>query len=149
VNSEGILVGYRWFDALRVQPLFEFGHGLSYTTFSYSGLQVRPRGDGHDVSFVLRNTGARTGADVPQVYIGRAAGSPVPMPPRALAGFRRVVLTPGQARRVRIHIGARELSFWSTPQQRWVVANGRRRVWVGPSSRVLPLRGTTTATTAR
>jgi beta-glucosidase len=149
VNSEGILVGYRWYDALRVRPLFEFGHGLSYTTFAYSDLLVRPRGDGHDVSFIVRNTGARTGADVPQVYLGPAAGSPVPMPQRALAGFRRVVLRPGQARRVRVHVGARELSYWSSEQQRWVVASGRRNVWVGPSSRELPLRGRTTATTAR
>jgi hypothetical protein len=67
--SEGVLVGYRWYDAKGIVPLFPFGHGLSYTTFAYSELTVRPRGDGFDVSFRVRNSGAVAGAEVAQVYV--------------------------------------------------------------------------------
>ncbi len=97
--SEGIAVGYRWYDQQNIQPLFPFGHGLSYTRFQYSKLAVKRSGDGVDVTFTLRNTGSRKGAEVPQVYLGPVDNPPVPMASKSLAGFQRVELEPGRSRR--------------------------------------------------
>jgi beta-glucosidase len=139
--SEGIFVGYRWYDAQDIAPLFPFGHGLSYTRFSYSGLSVSPGLDGGlDVSFVVSNTGQRAGVAVPQVYLG-AGGAPagVQMAERALVGFARLELRPGDACLVRVHVGRPQLSYWSPAEHRWVVASGERSIDVGASSRDLRL----------
>jgi beta-glucosidase len=144
--SEGIFVGYRWYDQNKIAPLFPFGHGLSYTTFQYSGLKVAPAGDGADVSFQIRNTGKVRGAEVAQVYLERPAAGDVPLPPRALAGFSRVSLAPGEARAVKVHIGRRQLSYWSTDQKAWLKVPGARGVAVGSSSRDLRLNGPLAAT---
>jgi beta-glucosidase len=141
--SEGIFVGYRWYDEQGIQPLFAFGQGLSYTRFAYSGLDVRPGlHGGIDVSFVVRNVGPRSGSDVPQVYLG--AGSVpdgVQMAVRQLVGFARVTLGPGDARLVRVHVGRRWLSYWSPTEHGWVVSGGERSIDVGASSRDLRLHG--------
>ena len=139
--SEGILVGYRWYDAKRIEPLFPFGHGLSYTTFAYDSLSVRPERDGVDVSFIVRNTGRRAGAEVAQVYLGAVAGAPVPMAPQALAGFQRVSLNPGESRRLTVHIEGRTLSSWFESGHAWHRVPGTRVVAVGTSSRDIRLRG--------
>jgi beta-glucosidase len=138
VYSEGIAVGYRWYDQRSIEPLFPFGHGLSYTRFEYSDLAV----SGSDVSFTVKNAGPRAGAEVAQVYLGPPDNAPVPMVAKALAGFERVELGPGQSRRVTVHIGARELSYWSTERHDWVVAAGRRPVYIGASSRDIRQRMT-------
>lgn len=139
--SEGIFVGYRWYDAQHIAPLYPFGAGLSYTTFSYSGLRVRAsqHDDGYDVSFEVRNTGARSGTEVPQVYLGAPPAPAAPMADSALVGFQRVTLGAGQSAHLSIHIGPRQLSYWSTAQQDWVVAGGQRAVRVGSSSRDIRL----------
>ncbi|MCK2218997.1 glycoside hydrolase family 3 C-terminal domain-containing protein [Actinomadura sp. ATCC 31491] len=136
--SEGVFVGYRHYDAHGIEPLFPFGHGLSYTRFGYSGLSVRPAGDGLSVSFTLANTGRREGVEVAQVYLTPPAGPPVPMPPRQLAAFARVRLAPGERRRVTVTVPGRALRYWG--DGRWVRAAGRRAVEVGASSRDLRLR---------
>jgi beta-glucosidase len=143
--SEGIAVGYRWYDQQSIQPLFPFGHGLSYTRFEYSQLAVKRRGDGVDVTFTLRNAGSRRGAEVAQAYIGPPAGGPVEFAPKSLAGFVRISLAPGQSRQVVIHIGARALSYWSTATHDWVMAEGSRPIYVGSSSRDIRLRGSISA----
>jgi beta-glucosidase len=136
--SEGLQIGYRWFDAQERAPLFPFGHGLSYTTFAYSGLSVRNTGDGATATFTLRNTGNRAGAEVAQLYVGfpSAAGEP----PRQLKGFERVSLAPGQAQRVTIRLDARDFSVWDTATHAWQPARGAFTVSVGGSSRSLPLQ---------
>lgn len=133
--SEGIFVGYRFYDANDVEPLFPFGHGLSYTRFRYSDLSVQ----GRHVEFVLRNTGDRTGAEVAQVYVTPPSSAPVPMA-RQLAAFARAELHPGESRRMRLEIPERALSYWSSGG--WRVVPGSREVQVGSSSRDVRLRRT-------
>ncbi len=141
--SEGMFVGYRFFDKEGLAPLFPFGWGLSYTSFRFSKLQVRRAGTGLNVSFSVKNTGHRQGDDVAQVYVGPSPTVPagVQQAVRSLAGFARVVLKPGQTRRMTIHIGPgadlggygdrRAFQYWSTASQSWATAAGARRVWVG------------------
>jgi beta-glucosidase len=140
--SEGIAVGYRWYDRQSIQPLFPFGHGLSYTHFAYSQLSVKRRGGGVDVTFTLRNAGARKGAEVAQAYIGPPASAPVEFAPKSLAGFARIELAPGQSRQVSIHIDGRALSYWSAATHNWAMAKGTREIYLGSSSRDIRLRGT-------
>ncbi|HEY0083390.1 MAG TPA: glycoside hydrolase family 3 C-terminal domain-containing protein, partial [Pyrinomonadaceae bacterium] len=100
--AEGLFVGYRWFDAKRIEPLFPFGHGLSYTRFGYSNLRLVENESGRDpgvaVEFELTNTGAREGAEVAQIYV-RDVESSLPRPPRELKAFHKVSLKPGEKRK--------------------------------------------------
>ena len=143
-TTNGISQGYRWYDRFDATPMFAFGHGLSYTQFQYSGLEINntPSG-GLAVSFVVRNVGRRVGADVPQVYVGAASESPpgVDFAVKQLAGFTRVVLRPGQATRVTVGIDRRDLAYWSIAQHDWAVAGGQRAIFVGASSRDIRLLG--------
>lgn len=139
--DEEIFVGYRWFDAEGVEPLFPFGHGLSYTTFAYSDLDVREGAGGYVVAFTLSNTGDVAGVEVPQLYLGPPASPPVPLPPRALADFQAVQLDPGQSRRVSLEVDGRALSYWSEQEGTWVRLTGPRPVYVGSSSRDIRLEG--------
>lgn len=136
--SEGLQIGYRWFDAQGRAPLFPFGYGLSYTTFAFSDLKVRNTGDGATATFTVRNTGHRAGAEVAQLYLGfpAAAGEP----PRQLKGFERVSLAPGQAQRVTIRLAARDFSVWDTDRHAWRPVAGAFTVFAGDSSRSLPLQ---------
>ena len=136
--SEGLFMGYRWYDQQNINPLFAFGHGLSYTKFRYSDLDVRGAHDGRlDVRFKVRNVGRATGDEVPQVYLGPSPNAPagVQQAVRKLVQFDRVTLRPGEQRRLTLHVDARELSYWSTAQQRWIRGTGRRDVYLGSSSR--------------
>jgi beta-glucosidase len=138
--SEGIFVGYRWFDGQDIKPLFPFGHGLSYTTFEYSGLKVaRARDGGLDVSFSIRNTGKTAGDEVAQVYLGPPRNPPKgPMfAPKALVQFERVAIPAGQTKAVALHIELRKLQYWSVATNRWETATGPRTVFVGSSSRLV------------
>jgi beta-glucosidase len=137
--SEGIYVGYRWYDKEKVRPLFPFGHGLSYTTFTYSGLTVRPGRNGLEATFTVTNTGRRTGQEVAQLYVGAAPGVSQPQAVRSLAGYQKISLRPGESRRVRIDVNERQLSYWNSTTHRWTVGTGRRTVSVGSSSADLRL----------
>ncbi|MFF3428111.1 glycoside hydrolase family 3 C-terminal domain-containing protein [Streptomyces sp. NPDC002602] len=139
--TEGVHVGHRWYDAQKVEPLFPFGHGLSYTTWAYEKLVVRAEHGGLRVEFTVRNTGHRKGVEVAQVYLGPAGSLRLDQPVRVLAGYRRLTLAPGQAQRVTLDIDARTLSSWDPDQHTWVVGSGPREVFAGRSSRELPLRG--------
>jgi beta-glucosidase len=138
VYAEKLNMGYRWYDAKNITPMFEFGYGLSYTHFSYSGLSVKHRPDGAiDVSFTVRNDGRMAGAEVPQVYLG------VPYrdePPRRLVGWEKIGLNPGEARHVRITVTPRMQSVWDTSRNGWRYVPGGT-VYVGASSRDIRLQG--------
>ena len=149
--SEGIDVGYRWYDARNLTPLFPFGYGLSYTSFAFSNLRVTPpqlAGRGAPVTVTARvtNTGPVTGAEVAQLYLGdpAAAGEP----PRQLKGFQKVTLRPGQSAVVSFTLDRHDLSYWNDSANGWVVPDGGFRVYVGDSSALsgLPLRGGFTVT---
>jgi beta-glucosidase len=151
--SEGIFVGYRWYDAHHLTPLFPFGYGLSYTRFAFSDLRVSPprrAGQQAQVQVTARvtNTGRVAGSEVAQLYLGDppVAGEP----PRQLKGFQRVTLQPGQSAVVSFTLDAHDLSYWSDAANGWVVPAGGFRVYVGDSSALagLPLRGGFTLTSS-
>jgi beta-glucosidase len=138
--SEGVNVGYRWFDKEKIAPLFSFGHGLSYTTFAYTGLQVERTSDGGlEIRVHIRNTGTVSSDEVPQVYLGAPRGIPdgIEFPVRALAAFDRIHLSAGEGKTVTLHVAPRQLQYWSTKERKWVTAKGKRTVSVGASSRDL------------
>ena len=137
--SEGLLVGYRWYDARNITPLFPFGYGLSYTTFRCSGIAVKRAGAGASVTFSVTNTGSRSGAAVGQVYVGDPAS--VGEPPKHLEGFRRVELNPGQSATVTIPLGAMSFAHWDTAGHKWAVRAGTYHVMVGSSSRDIAGQG--------
>jgi beta-glucosidase len=138
--SEGIHVGHRWYDAEGVRPLFPFGHGLSYTTFSYSDLRVRRSRHGLEVTFTVRNNGRRDGVDIPQVYVGPSPDLPLDQAVRVLGGYRRLGLRAGEERKVTIRVDRRTLSSWDAERHDWVLGTGRRAVWAGASAGDLRLR---------
>ena len=139
--KEGVLVGYRWFDAKRHRPAYPFGFGLSYTKFRYGPLKLRRRGDdGAVVSFRVRNVGRRTGVEVPQLYLGLPTPSKdVEQPPKQLKDFRKLTLEPGQRRRVKFRIDPRDISYWNVDADAWRIAPGCYQVMIGRSSRRIAL----------
>ena len=141
--TQGIYVGYRYYDQLGIPVRFPFGHGLSYTTFRYGGLAVAPQGGGATVTFTVENTGKVTGAAVPQVYVGPGATAPsaVQQAVRALRGFERVELGPGERRSVSITLDPRSFQYWDSASQSWRTAPGPRQIWVGEGLGDLRLSG--------
>jgi beta-glucosidase len=143
--SEGLDIGYRWYDAQNITPLFPFGFGLSYTSFQYSDLQIQPSPDGATgdvtVSATVTNTGSRAGADVAQLYLDDPAS--VGEPPRQLAGFQRVSLAPGQSQQVTFQVTPRSEEWWDASANGWSSSPGAYGVYVGDSSALsdLPLSG--------
>ncbi|MCQ8278345.1 glycoside hydrolase family 3 C-terminal domain-containing protein [Acetobacteraceae bacterium KSS8] len=141
--SEGLLVGYRWYDQNKVKPLFPFGYGLSYTSFKYSDLRVESGTvDGVTpvhVSATVTNTGKVAGSDAAQLYLGypSAAGEP----PRKLVDFQRVTLAPGESKRLSFTIRPSDEWWWNG--NGWDETTGTYKVWVGDSSALadLPLTG--------
>jgi len=141
--SEGINIGYRWFDKQETKPLFAFGYGLSYANFQYSAVHAAPASDGGiDVEFHLKNTGAVAGDEVPQLYLDAPAEKPegVQFAVRTLAAFDRISLVPGEDRLVKLHVEPRSLEYWSVAQNKWMRPAGARTLHVGPSSRDLRLQ---------
>lgn len=140
---EGPFVGYRYYDAVDVEPAFPFGHGESYTEFAYEGLGVQVRADAPtegplevDVSFTLRNAGHRTGAEVAQMYIAPTSGVvPPPCPVQWLAGFAKIELEPGEERRVVLRLDETAFRKWDASLHRWRVYPGGYEIRVASSSR--------------
>jgi beta-glucosidase len=133
--DEGVLVGYRWFDSTREQPLFPFGYGLSYTHFRYSHLHVSGHNVGVRVSVRVTNTGRRAGSDIVQLYLNDPPASKEP--PKQLKGYRKVRLAAGASRTVTLQLTRSAFASWDG---RWLVRPGTYHVIVGHSSRNIQLR---------
>ena len=139
--AEGAAVGYKWFDAKNLQPLFPFGHGLSYTRFDIGAPAARANGDGTvTVTFSVRNSGQRRGMEVAQVYASPANGGWEA--PKRLAAFQKVDLAPGAARQVSVTIDPRLLATFDNGSQQWRIAPGAYQILVGESAR--DIRGNAT-----
>jgi beta-glucosidase len=140
--SEGIYVGYRWYQKRRVEPLFPFGHGLSYTSFDYAGLTTTSNGQELTATFTVSNTGSRVGEEVAQLYLGPSPDVTAPQAVASLAGYEKLRLSPGESRQVHITLDGRQLRCWDSASHSWVLGTGARELWVGSSSASLPLRTT-------
>ena len=134
--TEGLKVGYRWYDAENKEPLFPFGFGLSYTSFSYSHLKVAS-GKSVEVSFSVKNTGRRAGSEVAQVYLGLPASSGEP--PKRLVAWEKVQLAPGQSRSFTLSLKPQLMSIFNVEKDSWELLPGDYLVSVGGSSRDTPL----------
>jgi beta-glucosidase len=133
--GEGLFVGYRWYDARRLEVAFPFGHGLSYTTFSYADAAAVVDADGDvEVTVAVTNTGDRAGREIVQVYTS-LAGSAVQRAPRELKAFGSVALEPGETQVVTLTVRRKDLAYWDIRADRWVVEGGEYTVDVAASSR--------------
>jgi beta-glucosidase len=158
--SEGVYIDYRAFDQQNIEPRFEFGFGLTYTTFEYSDLQIirvaigalapAPSGSiipgGREdlwdtiftISAKITNTGSTEAAEIAQLYIGIPCdGQPI----RQLRGFEKRVISPGESVTTEFPLKRRDLSIWNVATQQWELVSGKYRLYVGASSRNLPLTG--------
>lgn len=147
--AEGIYVGYRYFDKQKIEPLFPFGYGLSYTKFDYSDLKISPEKVSSDkaapgqllkVSLRVRNSGARAGAEVVELYLHDGHSS-VDRPIKELKGFRRVALAPGETKLIDFTLDRSAMAYYSTAKKDWVTEPGQFGVLVGSSSRDIQLKG--------
>lgn len=138
IYGEGIHVGYRGYDLREIEPLFPFGHGLSYTQFTYSDLKLSASdigmGDEITVAFTISNIGARAGAEVAQLYL-QAPGKRLKRSPQELKGFAKPFLQPGESRRVEMKLAGKDLAIWNPALGRWVLEGADALIVVGASSR--------------
>jgi len=134
--DEGLKVGYKWYDAENKPVLFPFGHGLSYTTYAYSGLKVTP-GAQTAVTFTVKNTGQREGSEIAQVYA--ALPETAAEPPKRLVGFTKIQLKPGETKEFTVNIDGKYLSIFDESANAWKLVPGSYNIMVGGSSKDLPL----------
>jgi beta-glucosidase len=153
VYKEGVFVGYRGYEKNGTKPLFPFGYGLSYTTFKYGNLSIKPvdanaKSDGlgkplYEVTFDVTNTGSREGADVAQVYVGDPH-SKVPRPAKELKGFERIDLKPGETKTATVMLDSRAFSYYDVASKEWRADPDQYQILVGRSSQDIQLNGTVT-----
>ncbi|GAP06216.1 MAG TPA: beta-D-glucoside glucohydrolase [Anaerolinea thermolimosa] len=146
IYGEGIFVGYRYYDKKDIQPLFPFGHGLSYTTFEYRDLTLPQEariGESVEVSVTVKNTGSIAGKEVVQLYVCDPESS-LARPPKELKGFAKVALAPGESKTVKFTLDSRAFAFYDPYQSRWVVERGQFEILVGSSSRDIRLKASLT-----
>jgi beta-glucosidase len=143
--KEGLLVGYRWFDAKDIEPEFPFGFGLSYTTFEYSNLKIVPGQDTNGpvvtAEFDIANTGQRAGAEVAQLYVHQEKPA-LSRPPKELKGFKKISLKPGEKKTVSIPLDQRAFAYYDPAKTGWVSEAGDFKILVGSSSRDIRLQDT-------
>lgn len=136
--KESILVGYRWYDTKEIEPLYPFGHGLSYTCFDYSDLTITPDPNGesgeYDVTVNVKNIGSVDGAEVVQLYVQDTEAS-VLRPEKELKGFDKVMIKAGETANIKLHLTRKDLSFYDTTSKQWVAEPGAFNILVGRSSR--------------
>ncbi len=143
---EAIYIGYRYYDKVSMNVLFPFGHGLSYTTFSYSDLKINNKIDEVEVNFRIKNSGKVAGAEVAQLYVGKPVGQ-VHRAVRELKGFEKIYLEPGEEREITMVLDKRAFSYYSAGEADWNIEPGSYHISVGSSSRDLRLRGVVTLDT--
>ena len=145
--KEGLFVGYRGYEHTHAKPLYPFGYGLSYTTFAFSNLKLSPESAGANpqvtVSFDVKNTGSRKGAEVAQVYVSDDHLK-VPHAERQLKGFKRVVLAPGESKSVSVALDARAFAWYDVAAKKWTIDPGKFTVHVGDNVEATPLHATVT-----
>lgn len=135
---EGVFVGYRWYESKNIEPLFWFGHGLSYTTFALSNLTAPKTGTAAnpriEFSVDVKNTGTMAGAEVVQVYVEDVEAS-VPRPKKELKAFRKIFLQPGEKQTVQFTLGKEAFAFYDAAKKEWVVEPGEFVLHVGTSAK--------------
>jgi len=145
--TEGIYVGYRYYDTKNVEPQFPFGFGLSYTTFEYSDLKVIPfvthsgavKSEGTLVTFKVKNSGPRAGAEVVQLYVNDVQAK-IDRPAHELKAFSRVELRPGETQTVKLQLDRSAFEYWSPQTKAWTLDPGTFEIQVGASSRDIRLK---------
>ena len=137
--NEGLLVGYKWYDAKQKTPLFSFGHGLSYTTFTYAAPKLTHTGD-IQITFQLKNTGTRPGSEVSEVYTTLPAETSEP--PKRLVGWSRTDLKPGESKTVTVTVDSHYFAIFNASKNSWEIVPGDYQLMIGGSSDALPLKQT-------
>jgi beta-glucosidase len=137
---DDIYVGYRYYDSYNIEPQFAFGHGLSYTSFSYSNLKLNGNNKKLVVSFDLKNTGIKAGAEVAQVYVSQSNAS-LPRPAKELKGFQKIFLQPGESKTVTINLDESSFQYFNDVLNKWVFEKDSFTIFVGSSSRDTRLNG--------
>ena len=137
--EEGILVGYRYYDTKKITPLFPFGHGLSYTKFEYSNLNLKKSGNKIVANFEVKNIGKDDGAEVTQLYI-RDLESQEIRPLKELRNFEKVFLHAGEKKEIKFNISTDDLAYFSESKNEWIVERGDYEVLIGSSSADIRLK---------
>jgi beta-glucosidase len=155
--KEGVFVGYRGYEKNGTKPLFPFGYGLSYTTFQYGNLAIKPAGSAakgeslsaplYQVTFDVTNTGPREGAEVAQVYVAEP-NAKVPRPVKELKGFARISLKPGETKTGTVVLDGRAFAYYDADAKQWHADPNEFQILVARSSRDIELRGTVTLSAA-
>jgi beta-glucosidase len=130
---EGAATGYKWYDRQKLTPAFPFGFGLSYSSYAYDGLSAKQEGGKVTVRFTIKNSGARAGKDVPQIYVGHQGDGWEA--PRRLAGWQKVALQPGESKQISVTVDPRLLAHYDGKRHKWVIAKGVYELSLGSSSR--------------
>jgi beta-glucosidase len=137
VYDEGVFVGYRWYESKKIEPLYAFGFGLSYTQFEYSNVKLSAesikKGEKVVIEFTLKNIGDVAGAEIAQLYIQDIESS-VPRPVKELKGFKKIMLQPGESKKVKMFISDKNLAFWDVNTHSWLTEPGEFIVHIGSSS---------------
>jgi len=145
--KEGILVGYRWYDTKKIEPMYCFGYGLSYTDYKYSGLKTDKADYGKTenitATVTVKNTGKYAGKETVQVYVSKP-GSVVERPEKELKAFKKVMIAAGQSAIVTVNIPVKDLAYYDVKTSKWVVEPGKYKILAGASSK--DIKGTTTIT---
>ncbi|MEJ2053381.1 MAG: glycoside hydrolase family 3 C-terminal domain-containing protein, partial [Calditrichaceae bacterium] len=135
--DEGVLVGYRWYQTKNIEPLYPFGHGLSFTSFLYDNLSVSKEKFSQDDNLIvtvdIKNSGKLTGAETVQLYIEDVESS-VQRPVKELKGFEKIILKPGESKIVEMVLSKEDFSFWNPGTQNWYAEKGRFKIHIGSSS---------------
>jgi beta-glucosidase len=138
--EEGLLVGYRWFDTKNIEPLFSFGHGLSYTKFEYSNLRLTQARDGiMTAEFEIKNVGPRAGAEVVQLYVEHLKPR-LARPVKELKGFRKILLKAGESQKLSIALERSAFAFYDPERRAWAAEKGDYKIAIGASSRDIRLQ---------